>query len=212
MTFRRMLPAAAFGALAIAAGAGQAQEAPASAEPRPGVTRNAAEGAFGSAILLTCMSALETGKPIADLPEAERSNLRPATPEERKMSRGRDKPVPVWASLILGGHLTVTETSPQRCDVGADQLPVDETFRRSMSAVALARPSFHDVPQKPGYNPIVYQMEGDYNGAHYIVHMEGAEPGGFGHAFRFSLLSGWVIRQDIGRQNIGRQDGAPAQN
>ncbi len=182
--------------LALLAGTARADDTPSvAAEPRTDLTRNSAEAAFGGAILFACMSALETGQPIADLPEAERSALRPATPEERNMSRGRDKPVPVWTSLILGGHLTVTETSSSRCDVSAYGLPVDETFRQAMAAVALARPDFHDVPQKPGYNPIVYQMEGDYNGAHYIVHMEGAEPGGFGHAFRFSLLSGWVIKK-----------------
>jgi hypothetical protein len=198
MIFRKMAQVAACCGLALASGGAHAQEATsAQADSLPVVTQNDAEKAFAKAILFDCMSALETGQPIADLPEVERSDLRPATPDERKMSRGRDKAVPVWASRTLGVNLTVTETSPQRCDVTAFQLRVDETFRRAMGAVALARPSFHDVPQKPGYNPIVYQMEGDYNGAHYIVHMEGAEPGGFGHAFRFSLLSAWVIRQDL---------------
>ena len=186
--------------LALVAGAAQAGEAQADdhgvAEPRPGLTKGEGEKAFGEALLVTCLNAVESAQPIADLPESLRSDLRPATPEERKMSRGHDKPVPVWTSLIMGGHLTVTETSPQRCDVSADQLPVDDTFRLAMGVLGHVRSDFHAVPQKPGYNPIVYQMESDAKGAHYIIHMEGAEPGGFGHAFRFSLLTGWVIRQD----------------
>jgi hypothetical protein len=195
MTFQKIVCVAAFAGMVLLAGGARADDqAPAAA--KSGIPRADAEAAFGKAMLLSCLLAMETGKPIADLPDTARADLRPATPEERQVSRGNGKSVQVWASQTLPG-LTVTETSPQRCDVTAIQLPVEETIRHNMSALAQLRPGFHDVPQKPGYNPIVYQMEGDEAGAHYIVHMEGAEPGGFGHAFRFSLLSGWVIRQDL---------------
>jgi len=200
MKHQRQFWAAGLYGLALVAGSARADDpAPVAtvAAPKSGISRADAETAFGKAIILSCLGALENGQSIADLPEGARSDLRPATAEERKMSRGNGKPVPVWASLTLPG-LTVTETSPKRCDVTAMQLPVDETIRHNMGALSQIRPGFHDVPQKPGYNPIVYQMEGDETGAHYIVHMEGAEPGGFGHAFRFSLLWGWVIRQDAG--------------
>ena len=73
--------------LALVAGAARADE-PATSEPRPGLTRTEAEMAFGRAMILSCLGALEAGRPIADLPEAMRDDLRPATPEERKMSRG----------------------------------------------------------------------------------------------------------------------------
>ncbi len=55
-------------------------------------------------------------------------------------------------------------------------------------------PDFKPVPVKPGYDPIVYQLESVSGGVRYIVHMEGAEPGTPLHALRFSLLYAYVLR------------------
>jgi len=181
--------------LVLAAGAAQAEDM--SSEPRPGVTRNEAEAAFGKAVLLSCMSALEQQRPIADLPPEYRADLRPALDTERWMSVSKDKSVPVWASLTWGGHMTLTETAADRCDVYADQMPVEETLTHAMKAIGLARPDWREVPQRPDYNPFVYQIEGDHEGAHYVVHFEGAEPGAPGHAYRFSLLHATVTRKAI---------------
>ncbi len=165
-----------------------------SAEPKPGLTRGEAESAFALAVLSSCLTALESHTPIAGLDPGLRKDLRPVTDAERKRAPFKDKTVPMWSSLTLGSHLTVSETSATQCDVIADQLPVEETYREVLTVVKQANPGWYDVPQKPGYNPIVYQVEGDYQGAHYAVHLDGAEPGALFHAYRHSLLTARVTR------------------
>ncbi len=85
------------------------------------------------------------------------------------------------------------------------QLPVEDTFQIVLKAARVVYPDFTDVPIKPGYNPIVHQLERTQDGVRYVLHLEGSEPGGLGnpgrmlsgHAFRFSLLSAFVIRQPV---------------
>ena len=182
-------------ALAAAAPALAEDPLPGMTPPKPDLTAGEGMGAFMKALLVGCLQSLEQQKPIAELDAGFRTDLVPATPQERGFQSGKDASVAVWSSKTLGSHLAVIETSAQRCDVRADQLPVERTFQSTIGALTHVMPDFQAVPQKPGYNPIVYQYEADRDGAHYVIHMEGAEPGGFGHASRFSLLSGWVTRK-----------------
>ena len=98
----------------------------------------------------------------------------------------------MWVTSKLGSNMTITEPSPKRCEILAMQLPVDRTFQTVVFALSKALPGFKPVHVEPGYNPIVYQLEMISNGARYVVHMEGAEPGLPLHALRFSLLYAWV--------------------
>ena len=80
---------------------------------------------------------------------------------------------------------------------------MDPTFQVVLLANAKDPNPMTLVPVKAGYNPIAYQLERVTDGQRYIVHLEGAEPGGpghplamaQGHAFRFSLLHAWGVRQ-----------------
>ncbi len=164
-------------------------------QPGAGLTAGEAMAAFDKALLVSCLQSLEQQKPIADLDSQLRSDLVPATSEERNFVASRHPDAPVWSSQTLGSHLSVIEVSPQRCEIWANQLPVERIFQSAIGAIEHVMPDFRAVPQKPGYNPIVYQYEADRDGVHYTIHMEGAEPGGFGHAYRFSLLSAWVTRK-----------------
>jgi len=188
---------------AVLAGVALAAAGPSlAADPLPGITPakpdlTAGEGmgAFMKALLVDCLESLQLQRPIADLDAGMRTDLMPATPQERAFQSVKDASVAMWSSKTLGSHLSVIETSVQLCDVRADQLPVERTFQFTAETIEHVMPDFHAVPQKPGYNPIVYQYEADRDGVHYIIHVEGAEPGGFGHASRFSLLFGSVTRK-----------------
>ncbi len=72
--------------------------------------------------------------------------------------------------------------------------PVDQTFKDVLFAMDKTFPQLKPVAVQPGYNPIVYQLEGVLSGRRFVLHMEGAEPGVPGHDFRFSLLYGYVLR------------------
>jgi len=196
MRIRKSITAILSGvALAVTPPALAADPLPGMTPAKPNLTAGEGMGAFLKALLVGCLQSLEQQKPIADLDAGLRTDLMPATPQERAFQSVKDAHVAVWSSKTLGSNLSVIETSAQRCDVRAQQLPVERTFQVTVGALTHVMPDFQAVPQKPGYNPIVYQYEADRDGAHYVIHMEGAEPGGFGHAYRFSLLFGWVTRK-----------------
>ncbi len=175
---------------AMTAGMAHALPAPAPADA-PG------ELAFGEAVLLTCLSSLQAGKPVTALDARERAELRLATAQERPMAGARSDDAVVWASQTVGDRVMLSETSATRCDVSAYGLPVAETIARAFQAINLSRDGWHAVPQTPKYNPIVYQMENDIDGAHYVIHMEGSELGGV-PGLRKSEIVAWVVRTDAG--------------
>ena len=151
--------------------------------------------------VVRCLYSLERGGGIADLPAEAQRELRPALPQERFLYP--DPKVKVWATDKFSSHVLAAERNENRCEVVADQLPVEATFKGVMGALHQADRGFIDYKIEPGYNPIVYQLEKTEGGFRYIVHLEGSEPGGLGHpdrmlaghAFRFSLLNAFVIKQ-----------------
>jgi hypothetical protein len=180
--------------LLSAAGAVRAQVPPAAPAP---LTKADAETGFFLDVA-RCLFALEHGSDIAALPAQARIDLRPAAPPERFMFK--DPAIKVWTTEALGRHVLLAERTADRCDVVADQIPVDSTFQLVMDRLRQADPELKTVPVKPGYNPIAYQLERTLGGARYVVHLEGAEPAGAagflrGHTYRFSLLNAWIVRQ-----------------
>ena len=188
-------------ALAGAVLAGAAGAQPAMAPPVAGLTKGQAEGAFVHVALVQCLRSRVAGVMISDLPPEIRGDLRRATAQYSVLVR--EAAAPNWVGGTLGGLMVVSEPSRERCDVTAMQLPVDPTFQYVLKANAATRDPLAPVSVKAGYNPIAYQLERVTDGQRYIVHLEGAEPGGLGHpltmaqghAFRFSLLHAWVVRQ-----------------
>ncbi|HTX51128.1 MAG TPA: hypothetical protein VME40_17275, partial [Caulobacteraceae bacterium] len=114
---------------------------------------------------------------------------------------------PVWITSKLGYLMNITEPSPKRCEVHAIQLPVDRTFQAVVFALSKVLPDLKPVHVEPGYSPIVYQLEMVSDGARYVVHMEGAEPGVPGHALRFSLLYAWVQQEPPGGREPNTDNG-----
>ena len=179
---------------------GGAGAQPAMAPPMAGVTNGQAEAAFAHVVLVQCLGSRAAGVMISDLPPELRGDLRAATPQDGMLVR--DPAVPNWVGATLGGLMVVSEPSRERCDVTAMQLPDEPTFQYVLKANAATRDLLAPVSVKAGYNPTAYQLERVTDGQRYIVHLEGAEPGGLGHllamaqshAFRFSLLHAWVVR------------------
>lgn len=171
----------------------------AAAEPSGRITVGQAIVAFSSAVFVLCLDSRQHATSIAEMPQKLRAGFRPATAQERAKLRGiiKNDQAPVWFSDLLGPNLVIIERSPARCDVIADQLPVDETFKTSIDAAKSVYPDFVSEPTKPDYNPIIYQLERIKGGERYIVHMEGAEPGEPGHASRVSILQAWIVRQSV---------------
>jgi hypothetical protein len=160
-------------------------------EPATPVTRRQGEIAFSKAVIFSCLTRQERRISIADLPSEYRDDLVLANPNDIIRLGGKQSNGPVWISRTLGSHLRVEEISPTRCGVFADQLPVAETLEKTQQVAQTLRPPFSPVEVKPGYNPVVYEVERMVNGARIKIHMEGAEPGFPGHDSRFSIL--WAI-------------------
>jgi hypothetical protein len=183
-----------FAATLLAAPA-RAQVPPAA--PTPTLTKAQAETGFYLDVA-RCLFSLEHGQDIAALPDQIKMDLRPATAPERFLFK--DLAIKVWTTDAFGSHVLLAERAAGRCDVVADQLPVDATFQMVMERLRQADPELKPYPVKPGYNPIAYGLERVIGGSRYVVHLEGAEPSGAagflrGHVFRFSLLNAWVVRQ-----------------
>jgi len=200
-----MRPSSLIALIALALGASD----PASAQDQTGApgtipplaaTKHNAEAVFFLDVS-RCLVSLENGGGVEGLADRMKAGLRPATPSERFLFK--DPAVKVWAQDPFGAHVLLAEKSPERCDVVADQLSVDETFHLTLSNLKKVTGDFSDVPVRSGYNPVAYQIERVENGVRYVVHLEGSEPGGLahpgalfaGHAYRYSLLNAFVVKQ-----------------
>jgi hypothetical protein len=157
-------------------------------EPAALVTKLQGEMAFSKAVIFSCLTRQERGVGIGDLPLEYRDDLVRAQGDDRRWPTSEQPNGTVWISRTLGSHLRVAEMTPNRCEVIADQLPVSETLERTQQVAESLRPPFSPVGVKPGYNPIVFELERRISGSHTTIHMEGAEPGGLGHFSRFSIL------------------------
>jgi hypothetical protein len=157
-------------------------------EPAPSLTKTQAEVAFASAVIFTCLTRQERGGSIDDLPAEYRSDLTLADGSDQKWPSNEQPTGRVWISRTLGSHLRVATLGSGKCQVIADQIPVDETLRKTQLSVEKLNQPFSPVQVKPGYNPVVYEDERVTNGTRIIIHQEGAEPGAPGHLSRFSLL------------------------
>ena len=173
--------------------------------PAAGLTNQQAVVTFGDA-LMDCLQSRMSGHMISDLGDSAAIRVRAAPSADRWLAGPRTPAdTPVWITEPLGGLLAIVEPSPDRCEINAVQLPVDRTFQTVLYALQQARPDFRQVHIEPGYNPIAYQLESVVQGARYVIHLEGAEPGAPGHALRFSLLYAYVARQPA---SAGDQEGS----
>ena len=168
----------------------------ASAQQPQFVSKGQAQGLFAESVV-ACLRALETNSSIANTPAVGALALRPATAAERTLTTSKDPSAPVWTTEMLGEHLTVTEASPDKCLVVADQLPVEATFAHAALSLLAKQPDLTTVDIKPGYWPIVRQWQRTEDGARYAILLQGAEPGAPGHEFRFSLLIATVTRAPL---------------
>jgi hypothetical protein len=176
-------------------GIARAGEFDAGTPPATGLTNGDVIKAFGNAVM-DCLQSRMGNRMIKDLGNDAAIKVLPATAADKRWAPSKiPSTAPVWITAKLGYDMNITEPSPDRCEVLAMELPVDRTFRAVAYALTTTFPDFKSVPVKPGYNPIVYQFESSDDAARYIVHMEGAEPGLPGHAFRFSLLFAYVQRE-----------------
>jgi hypothetical protein len=163
--------------------------------PAAGLTKTEAMATFAKA-MLACLGTRLQHKKIAELPPELFSELQPATDAERQWAGPNvTAQTPVWITKRLGHILTIAEPSLDDCEVSATQLPVEQTLGGLAILVTKGFPQFTQVPLKPGYDPIAYQYELIDHDTRFVIHMEGAEPGLPGHALRFSLIIGEVVRQ-----------------
>ncbi len=176
------------GAAALALTLLAASPARSGVEAAHGFTRVQGEIAFTTAVLFGCLTNQERRTPIADLPEVYRTGLTAAPDDELKFGPERLPANRVWISSVLGSHLHVYERSPDRCEIVADQLPVEDTLRRTRDVTLKLDPPFATVDVRPGYNPVVYESVRTVGERTIRVRLEGAEPGLPGHWSRFSLL------------------------
>lgn len=208
MKRRTILASLAFVVFAHSAAFAQSQNEDGSTPPAPGLTNPQAIAAFGGA-LMVCLQSRMAGQSITQLGDSAMIRLKPATQADRHWAPPRTPAeAPVWITDDLGSLLVVAEPSPERCELTAIQLSVDRTLQAVTYALQQARPDFTPVHVEAGYNPIVYQLESVVGGARYIVHVEGAEPGEPGHALRFSLIYGYVLRQPLGAND--QESNAPS--
>jgi hypothetical protein len=162
--------------------------------PSSGLTKAEVETVFAAAIF-DCLRTRMDGQSIRDLPASDRADLRPASADDRIWAQNPSPETPVWVTEKLGYLLSIAEPAPERCEVRAIQLPVEDTFRVVRFAMSKAFPDFKPVTLRPGYDPIAYQLEMVDHDTRYVLHLEGAEPGAPMHAFRFSLLYALFLRQ-----------------
>lgn len=132
-----------------------------------------------------CLYSREHDGGVADLPPEAKADLRPATPSERFLFK--DEATRVWTTDRYGSHVVLAELSPGKCQVVADRLPVETTFRSVLIRLHRADPVLREDPAKPGYWPIVHQL-GRALGASWItVRLQGAEPGGLTHPLQMLM-------------------------
>ena len=187
MTRGRALLVAGFGCACISS-------ASAAADP-PGslvVSRDKSELAFSIAVVMGCLTAVERSAAFATLPEVYRTGLEPAHGADLKLGSLSVPEGRGWTSTLLGSHLRVFEVSPDRCEIVADQIPVEDTLRRTQEVASRLSPPFTAVDVKPGYNPVVLESRRTAGGRRITIHLEGAEPGLPGHWYRSSLLRATV--------------------
>ena len=195
-------PVAALASGLLLAGSASAQ-APALTPSVAGATVRDAQMQFAGAHLGGCLASREAHGGVADLPASARAHFQPAAPGDRAFSLAKSAATPVWITPASGGRLTVDEPTPERCEVLAIDLPVEATFQLALAVARQTQPDFADVPAPKGYNPIAYQLERTVGAETYVIRVEGSEPGELahpgrmlaGHAFRFSLLRGYVERR-----------------
>ena len=181
----RIVTSTLIGLFFLAGGQASAQQGP---------TRSEAIRTFSTALIDACLGSLETGISAASVPAAQALQLHPASANERKLSPAKDDNTPVWSTGLLGEHLTIAAMTADKCLVTADQLPIEDVVRATTARISESHPDFGDVPQSRGYWPVVRQWERIERGVRYTIHIDAAEPGAPGHAFRFSLIQATVAR------------------
>jgi hypothetical protein len=198
----------ALGAMAVALCAagrpGRAQPAaPTAPQPRTSTQAEAAEGFYLG--VARCLYSREHGGGVADLPPEAKADLRPALPAERFMFK--DEATKVWTTDLYGAHVVIAEPSPGKCQVVADQLPVDATFRRGLARLHSADAALREEPVQPGYWPIVDQLERMVETTRYTVRLQGAEPGGLAHPMQ--MLAGHASPCSLLIAQVERSPDAP---
>jgi len=173
-----------------------AATAPAEPQAAMRVSRVQAEADFGAQLLFPCLTHVERGVPIAELPQTYRAGLVAAPPDARFKGGRFEGATSTWYSKLMGANLSVVEVGADKCIVVADQLPVDETLRLAAEATTRLKPPFAQVAPKPSYDwPVVYETQRTINGKKITARFEGAEPGAAGHLYRFSLMFATVTTQ-----------------
>lgn len=190
-----------FGLAGVATGQALAQQT---------LSKSQAFRTFAAALVDGCLVSLEASAPIFDSPSAKMLQLRAATADEREFSPAKDEKTPVWVTAALGQHLSIAEMAPDKCVVTMDQLPVDDTLKIATAYVMAARRDFADVPQTPGYWPVVREWTRIEQGVRYTIHIDAAEPGAPGHLFRFSLITATVTRAAASSTSNLQQDASRA--
>ncbi|HEX3888663.1 MAG TPA: hypothetical protein VHW05_14295 [Phenylobacterium sp.] len=210
MTWRRPIRPSV-GALVLAtslAGAGHAQ--PPASPQAPGLTEaKAAEGFYLD--VARCLYSREHDGGVIDLPPQAKADLRPALPSERLVFK--DPKTRVWTTDLYGAHVLLGELSPGKCEVIADKLPVEATFRNVIARLRSADPTLVSEPVKPVYWPIAYQLARTIEASRFTVHLEGSEAGGLGHPLR--MLEGHaypynLLLATIERSPLPPGDAGPA--
>ena len=149
---------------------------------------------FSTALIEARLGSLETNTSAANVSAVHVLMLHSVSATERKLSPAKEENTPVWTTGLLGEHLTITAMTAEKCVVTADQLPIEEVIQQTTARIGASHADFGDVPQPPGYWPVVRQWERIEGGVRYTIHIDAAEPGAPGHAFRFSLIQATVAR------------------
>lgn len=103
-------------------------------------------------------------------------------------------------------HLFITEPSSERCDVTADRLPIDETFRTAIESIKAVQPDFLSDVTKPKDGVIAYQIERTEGSSRQIIYLEGKEPGAPDPTLPFTRLFGSVTVHPPVRTRVYPQD------
>ena len=164
-------------------------------DPEPGATRGEARRLFLDALSFGCLYTRTVNIPIDALPAGLDDDLVPADAQDR---RGGLVPPdhPMLVSKRMGNLIEVYIDKTGDCVVTALQLPVQATLDSYAEYLRKVSAAFKERPYKPGYNPIGYEFARQMDdGDEIVIHMEGAEPGRWGHALRFSLIVVRVSRR-----------------
>ncbi|HZZ33330.1 MAG TPA: hypothetical protein VFE10_15210 [Phenylobacterium sp.] len=166
--------AAAIAALTALPGLGHSQPA---SEPRPSAGLTKAQAAEWFYLdVARCLYSREHDGGVADLTPQAKANLRPALPSERFMFK--DRATRVWTSDLYGAHVLLAELGPDRCEVVADRLPVDATFRDVVARLHKAGPALRDDSVKPD---LADRLSAGTNSRGVPVHRPAARLGARGH-------------------------------